>query len=266
VATASRTCAGAGVEQEIETTEAALDRSRHGDLRRTPADPQSPPPAARRPTRRPPVLDRPDTRPTQPKAVAQLRSTLKQVFTNGTPGQRKAVIEPTVAEIRFEDDKLIRSSRSRRFSDPFMGLDDCGDEERMRLSAALPRRGAALGYVYDMGDWWEHCIVLEDGLEPDVTATYPVCVAGRGDARSRTGIRMMVRRRRRSTWNPSTAGSPARPVCRADQPMLIPVRGAEHRDHPDDHRVHDLPAADPERPHRRRSEVGPPTIKTRMAR
>jgi len=70
----------------------------------------------------------------------------------------------------------------RRYSDPFMGLDDCGDEEVVRLMSALPRLGASMSYVYDMGDWWEHDITLEKVLDPDGTTVDPVCVAGRGDA------------------------------------------------------------------------------------
>ena len=41
------------------------------------------------------------------KAVAQIRRALKHVFAHGTAAQRKAMIEATVAEIRFEGTSLI---------------------------------------------------------------------------------------------------------------------------------------------------------------
>jgi hypothetical protein len=41
-----------------------------------------------------------------PAAIRRLRDNLAAVLTNGTPGQRKAIIETHVAEIRIEDDHL----------------------------------------------------------------------------------------------------------------------------------------------------------------
>jgi hypothetical protein len=62
------------------------------------------------------------------------------------------------------------------------GLDDHIDEDAVRLSRVLPRPGAALTYVYDFGDWWEHTIILEKIVDADPAAAYPTCTAGRGDA------------------------------------------------------------------------------------
>jgi site-specific DNA recombinase len=47
--------------------------------------------------------------PGQPsaKAVTQIRRALKHVFAHGTAAQRKAMIEATVAEIKFEGTSLI---------------------------------------------------------------------------------------------------------------------------------------------------------------
>jgi hypothetical protein len=61
------------------------------------------------------------------------------------------------------------------------GLDDCADEAKVRLSKVLPRAGTAMHYVYDLGDWWEHQITLEQIIE-DGDATGPTCITGQGDA------------------------------------------------------------------------------------
>jgi hypothetical protein len=70
----------------------------------------------------------------------------------------------------------------RRYSDPTYGLEECGDEDAVRLARALPRPGTTMSYVYDFGDNWQHMITLEKILDPDDTVTYPICVTGRGDA------------------------------------------------------------------------------------
>jgi hypothetical protein len=70
----------------------------------------------------------------------------------------------------------------RHYADPFHDLDDAADESTARLGMMLPRAGATMTYVYDLGDWWEHRITVErviDGGDPDADA---VCVAGQGDA------------------------------------------------------------------------------------
>jgi hypothetical protein len=50
-----------------------------------------------------------DTAPAAPSAAAiqRLRDNLAAVLTNGTPGQRKAIIETHVAEIKIEGNQLI---------------------------------------------------------------------------------------------------------------------------------------------------------------
>jgi hypothetical protein len=81
------------------------------------------------------------------------------------------------------DDHLhLFSTDSGRFADAYHGLDDCDDEDTIRLSRALPQLGATLRYVYDFGDDWRHTITLEKVDQPDTPPDHPVCVAGRGDA------------------------------------------------------------------------------------
>ena len=59
-----------------------------------------------------------------------------------------------------------------------MGVTPTEDERTVRLSAVLGRVGAKMIYTYDMGDSWEHNIVLEKQLPVDPSAKYPACVDG----------------------------------------------------------------------------------------
>ncbi|MFC5824432.1 plasmid pRiA4b ORF-3 family protein [Nonomuraea insulae] len=67
----------------------------------------------------------------------------------------------------------------RHYSDPFMRLEECGDEHLHRLNRALPAPQSTLSYTFDLGDCWRHEIVLEKVLTEEITV--PVCVDGRGD-------------------------------------------------------------------------------------
>jgi hypothetical protein len=42
------------------------------------------------------------------------------------------------------------------------------------------RRNAKLTYVYDMGDWWEHEVRVEDRIEAAARKHYPHCAGGQG--------------------------------------------------------------------------------------
>jgi hypothetical protein len=53
-----------------------------------------------------------------------------------------------------------------------------GSERSTPLSAVLQRKGAKMIYTYDLGDFWEHRIVLEKQLLSDPEAIYPVCTGG----------------------------------------------------------------------------------------
>jgi hypothetical protein len=82
---------------------------------------------------------------------------------------------------RWDDDHLhMFTVGPRQYGDP--GFDFEGDEEEITLSAALARTRKPITYVYDLGDHWEHEIVLEKAVEPDPSGTYPLCIDGRGDA------------------------------------------------------------------------------------
>jgi hypothetical protein len=74
-------------------------------------------------------------------------------------------------------------SGQRYFSEPdpeyrSMGMDPAENERKVRLSDVLRKTGNKLIYTYDLGDSWEHAIVLEKQLPVDPIASYPVCTDG----------------------------------------------------------------------------------------
>ena len=62
--------------------------------------------------------------------------------------------------------------------DRLMGMQPVENERTVRLSNVLSRAGAKAMYTYDMGDSWEHGIVLEKRLPVDPGTAYPVCTDG----------------------------------------------------------------------------------------
>ena len=67
------------------------------------------------------------------------------------------------------------------YADPWHELDGCADEADITLATALPRPGARLSYRYDLGDCWDHTVLLESG-DRGAPPTRPTCLDGRGDA------------------------------------------------------------------------------------
>ncbi|MGH3933200.1 MAG: IS1096 element passenger TnpR family protein, partial [Pseudonocardiaceae bacterium] len=66
------------------------------------------------------------------------------------------------------------------YGDPFYSP-DLHDEETLRLSGAFTPSTRTITYLYDFGADWYHEVTCEKVFDLDVGATYPVCVAGRGD-------------------------------------------------------------------------------------
>ena len=62
--------------------------------------------------------------------------------------------------------------------DRSMGLPPVENERTVRLSDVLRRASAKVIYTYDLGDNWEHGIVLEKRLPVDPSTKYPVCTDG----------------------------------------------------------------------------------------
>jgi len=69
----------------------------------------------------------------------------------------------------------------KRYADPFMNLEETGDEDAVRIRDAMVP-GRSIAYTYDFGACWEHEITLEKTLPRDHSQDYPVCVAFRGDS------------------------------------------------------------------------------------
>ncbi len=83
----------------------------------------------------------------------------------------------------WDDDHVhVFTVDGRRYADPFFGLEKTSDESRIRIGRLAPSVGAALTYVYDLGDHWEHRIVVERIMETDDPVASAVCVGGQGDA------------------------------------------------------------------------------------
>jgi len=59
-----------------------------------------------------------------------------------------------------------------------MGMPPVENERTAHLSSVLGRVGAKAIYPYDLGDSWEHGIVLEKRLPADPGTAYPVCTSG----------------------------------------------------------------------------------------
>ena len=69
----------------------------------------------------------------------------------------------------------------KQYSDPFVNLEETGDEDAVRIRDAI-EPGGTIAYIYDLGTSWEHEITLEKTLRRDHSQDYPVCVAFRGDS------------------------------------------------------------------------------------
>jgi hypothetical protein len=59
-----------------------------------------------------------------------------------------------------------------------IGIEPVENERSVRLSDVLRKAGPKFIYTYDLGDSWEHAIVLEKQLPVDPNAKYPVCTDG----------------------------------------------------------------------------------------
>jgi Plasmid pRiA4b ORF-3-like protein len=52
------------------------------------------------------------------------------------------------------------------------------DVKRTRIHDVIQQVGTEFEYVYDLGDYWEHVLVLEAILQPASDTLYPRCIAG----------------------------------------------------------------------------------------
>ena len=92
---------------------------------------------------------------------------------------REALHEVIRVLFGWGDDHLhVFKTAKRAYADPFHELGECGDEYAYRINRALPSPRSKITYIYDLGDYWKHEIVLEK-IHDEITC--PVCVGGRGD-------------------------------------------------------------------------------------
>ncbi len=63
-------------------------------------------------------------------------------------------------------------------SDPRFELDGARDESRVKLRTFAPAIGDRFHYEYDLGDGWEHEVLVEDILAPQDARQAPCCLAG----------------------------------------------------------------------------------------
>jgi hypothetical protein len=72
-----------------------------------------------------------------------------------------------------------------RYGDPgqweedFGGESEVGNEGKVKLSQLVAQGVKKFGYVYDMGDTWEHAIQVEKVLPAESGVRYPRCIDGR---------------------------------------------------------------------------------------
>ena len=64
-------------------------------------------------------------------------------------------------------------------NDRLLGLPATGNERTVRLFTVLGKVGAKAVYTYDLGDSWEHAIVVEKVLPLEPGVPYPICVGGK---------------------------------------------------------------------------------------
>ncbi len=61
------------------------------------------------------------------------------------------------------------------------GISFADNPHQVTLADFKPRKGERFVYEYDMGDYWQHDIRVEQVLPLEPGKTYPVCTAGDGD-------------------------------------------------------------------------------------
>ena len=58
-------------------------------------------------------------------------------------------------------------------------MDGTNDYAGLKLNKLLLKEGQKMTYVYDMGDFWEHDILLEAIIQDDPAEVLPRCIAGK---------------------------------------------------------------------------------------
>ena len=89
---------------------------------------------------------------------------------------------PSSVLFSWDGDHLhVFRAGEKRYSDPFVNLEETADEGAVRVRDVLTP-GGNISYTYDLGACWEHEIALEQTLPRDWGQDYPVCVAYKSDS------------------------------------------------------------------------------------
>lgn len=126
-----------------------------------------------------------------PQQIYQIKVTL--LFTNPPIWRRLMVPEGlTLAQLHvvlqtamgWEGGHMHEFRAGQRYfgepdpEDRSMGMPPVESERKVRLFDVLRKVGAKVIYTYDLGDSWEHGIVLEKRLPVDPNTKYPICTDG----------------------------------------------------------------------------------------
>jgi hypothetical protein len=121
------------------------------------------------------------------RAIYQFKVTLRnihppiwrriQVWEDATLAQLHRVLQIVMS---WEDCHL----HEFRISGNIYGVSDLNDErkiidvKRTRIHDVIQQVGTEFEYVYDLGDYWQHDLLLETILKPAPDTPYPGCIAG----------------------------------------------------------------------------------------
>ena len=122
-----------------------------------------------------------------PQEAVRLKVTLKGLK---PPVWRRLVAEDTItlgelhmavqAAMGWENSHLhLFLVEGAQVGDPRQ-LDEVEDEARLTVGELAARGVRSFGYVYDMGDDWEHAIAIEGSGPLEPGRAYPACTAGKG--------------------------------------------------------------------------------------
>jgi hypothetical protein len=68
---------------------------------------------------------------------------------------------------------------SEFYSNPAFQLEDSRSDRTLALTRLIPGEKFKFHYAYDMGDYWEHAILVEKVLSADPKTQYPLCLKGK---------------------------------------------------------------------------------------
>jgi hypothetical protein len=122
------------------------------------------------------------------KPIYRLRVTLlgvtppiwRSVLVSGNVSLKKLhqVIQIAMGWANSHVHVFTRANTKEPASDPRFGLEDTRDTARIKLRSFAPKVRSRFRYEYDLGDCWQHEVVVEDIVSPEGTGRTPRCVDG----------------------------------------------------------------------------------------